>query len=92
VHAAHGIAQRDLGRSLDHDPMFGAMEVLLQRELAAGLHDDALHLVSLEAMRAAFWNIDCVAPDGGTEIPSLREGLRFLLPSCKVPALGSPRC
>jgi hypothetical protein len=32
---------------------------------------------SLEAMRAAFWNIDCVAPDGGTEIPGLREGLRF---------------
>ena len=28
-------------------------------------------------MRAAFWNIDCVAPGGGTEIPGLREDLRF---------------
>jgi len=28
-------------------------------------------------MRAAFGKIDCVAPDGGTEIPGLREGLRF---------------
>src|SRR5262247_1628113 len=40
VHAAHVIAERDLGRSLDHDPMLGAMEVLLQRELASRLHDD----------------------------------------------------
>ena len=28
-------------------------------------------------MRAAFWNIDCVAPGGGTEIPGLRQSLRF---------------
>src|SRR5262245_4580712 len=46
VHAAHVVAERDLGRSFDHDPMLGAMEVLLQRELASRLHDNTLHLVA----------------------------------------------
>jgi hypothetical protein len=35
VHVAHVIAERDLRRPLDDDPMLRAMEVLLQRELAS---------------------------------------------------------
>src|SRR5262245_4466581 len=42
VYAAYVVAERDLGRSLHHHPMLGAMEVLLQRELASWLHDNAL--------------------------------------------------
>ena len=47
VHAADVVAERDLGGALDHHPVLGAMEVLLQRQLAAGLHHDALDLVAL---------------------------------------------
>src|SRR3954464_13171078 len=43
VHAALVGAERHLGRSLDHDPMLGTVEVLLQRQLAPRLHDDPLH-------------------------------------------------
>src|SRR5262249_49367960 len=46
VHAAHVVAESDLGRSCDHHPMFRPVEVLLQRELAAWLNDDALHSVT----------------------------------------------
>ena len=46
VHAAYVVAERDLGRSLDDDPVLGAMEVLLQREFASWLHDDALDPVA----------------------------------------------
>src|SRR5947208_1922492 len=46
VHDAHVAAERDLGRSLHHHPMLRPMEVLLQREHAARLHDDAFDLVA----------------------------------------------
>src|SRR5437667_9352270 len=61
VHAAHVIAERDLGRSLDYDPMLGAMEVLLQRELASRLHDNTLHPVTrgnVDILVIAPWAID----------------------------------
>src|SRR5215831_5093010 len=66
VHAAHVIAERDLGRSLDHDPMLGAMEVLLQRELASRLHDDAFHSVArgnIHILVIAPWAIDATVLD-----------------------------
>src|SRR5262249_27255011 len=50
MHAAHVAAQRDLGRSLDDDPMLRAMEVLLQRKLAARLDHNALHSVTRSAV------------------------------------------
>src|SRR6266550_5220746 len=46
VHAAYVVAERDFGRSLDDDPMLGTMEMLLQRERASRLHDNALNPVS----------------------------------------------
>ena len=46
LHAAHVAAESDLGRSGDHHPMFRPVEVLLRRELAARLYDDALHSVT----------------------------------------------
>src|SRR5262249_62034037 len=46
VHGARVIADRDLSGPLHDDPMFRAVKVLLQRERAAGLHDNALHTVT----------------------------------------------
>ena len=46
MHAALVSAKRHFGRSLDHDPMLGPVEVLLQRQLSAWLHDDPLHPVA----------------------------------------------
>ncbi len=44
VHRAHGVVDRHLGGAAHHDPMLGAVAVLLQRQHGAGRHDDALHL------------------------------------------------
>ena len=46
VHEHDLAAARHLRRALDDDPVFGAMEVLLQRQPLAGLHDDALDLIA----------------------------------------------
>ncbi len=46
VHAAHVLVDGDLGRSVHHDPMLGAMKVLLQRQLIAGLHHDPLDAIA----------------------------------------------
>ena len=46
VHVADVIAGRDLSRPLHDDPMLRPVEVLLQRERAAGLHDNALHTIT----------------------------------------------
>src|SRR5262249_61699274 len=71
VHAAHVIAERDLGRSLDHDPMLGAMEVLLQPELASRLHDNALLPVArgnIDVLVIAPWAIDAAVLDRRTMV------------------------
>ena len=46
VHDGLFLAARDLGGAVDHDPMFGAMEMPLQREPAARGHNDAFDLVA----------------------------------------------
>src|SRR4029077_6423698 len=46
VHVADVIAGRDLSSPLHDDPMFRPVEVLLQREQAAGLHDNALDTIT----------------------------------------------
>ena len=46
VHAALVSAERHFGRPLDHDPMLGSVEMLLQGQLAAWLHDDPVHPVA----------------------------------------------
>src|SRR5258708_12414131 len=46
VHAAHVLAERDLGRSLHHNPVPRAVEMLLQRKLASGLHANAFDAVA----------------------------------------------
>src|SRR6516165_12174294 len=66
VHAANVIAEGDLGRSLDHYPMLGAMKVLLQRELASRLHDNTLHPVArgnIHVLVIAPWAIDAAVLD-----------------------------
>jgi len=40
------LADRDLGRAPDDDPMLGAVEMLLQRKARAGFHHDALDLIA----------------------------------------------
>src|SRR5262249_33183375 len=50
VHHAHLVADRDLGGAAHHHPVLGAMVMLLQRQLAAGHHDDALDLEALAAV------------------------------------------
>src|ERR1700730_18823821 len=47
VHKMNLIVPGDLGRSLDDDPMLGAMEMLLQGQAFAWLDDDAFDLVAL---------------------------------------------
>jgi hypothetical protein len=47
VHKMNLIIPGDLGRSLDDDPMLGAMEMLLQGQALAWLHDDTFDLVAL---------------------------------------------
>src|SRR5262249_39108824 len=47
VHSANLLADRHLGGAAHHDPMLGAVHVLLQRQLAARIHDDALDLEAL---------------------------------------------
>ena len=46
VHAALVSAERHFGHPLDHDPMLGSVEMLLQGQLAAWLHDDPVHPVA----------------------------------------------
>src|SRR6202022_2576951 len=46
MHKMDLIVAGDLGRPLDDDPMLGAMEMLLQGQALAWLHDDALDLVA----------------------------------------------
>src|SRR5262245_32084658 len=45
VHQPHIVADRDLGDATHYDPVFRAMEVLLQRQPAAGMNADSLDLV-----------------------------------------------
>ena len=52
VDRADVAVDRHFGGALDHDPMLGAMEVLLQRQLGAGFHHDALDLVARASVDA----------------------------------------
>src|ERR1700730_2904274 len=47
VHKMNLIVAGDLGRSLDDDPMLGEMEMLLQGQALARLHDEAFDVVAL---------------------------------------------
>src|SRR3954471_12630711 len=47
VHAFDGLVDGDAGGAADHDPVLGAMMVLLQRQAPARLHHDVLDLVAL---------------------------------------------
>src|SRR5262245_55145206 len=42
INEASAVADRHLGRAAHDNPVFGAMHVLLQRELTARLHHDSL--------------------------------------------------
>src|SRR5262249_976938 len=87
VHAAHVMAERDLGCSLDHDPMLGAVEVLLQRELASWLHDNTLHPVArgnIHIVIIAPWAIDAAVLDRGAMV------VRLELLDPRLPLLGPP--
>jgi hypothetical protein len=47
VHKMNLVVPGDLGRSLDDDPMLGAMEMLLQGQALTWFYDDAFDLVAL---------------------------------------------
>jgi hypothetical protein len=66
LHRADLAVDGDLRRALDHDPVLGAMEMLLQRQLGAFLHDDALDLIArahVDALIIAPGSIDAPVLD-----------------------------
>src|SRR4030065_124636 len=46
------VATGNAGRARDHDPVFGAVVMHLQRECSAGIDGDALHLETLTGIDA----------------------------------------
>src|SRR5262245_24796992 len=46
----HRVALGDFQRTLDYDPMLGAMEMALQGQFSAGLHHNAFHLIAVAAI------------------------------------------
>jgi len=73
VHRAHVAVHGDLGGSAHHDPMLGAMEMLLQRQLGAGFDHDALDLIAragVDALVVAPWPVDAPMLDGSRRFGS----------------------
>jgi hypothetical protein len=55
VDDANVVPDRDLGGAADHDPMFGAMHVALQRQLASR-RDEAAAVAALKELAAGTLN------------------------------------
>src|SRR5215468_1814794 len=97
VHAAHVVAERDLGRSPHHNPMFGTMEMLLQRELAPRLHDNAFDAIArgaIDILVVAPWAVNATMLDRRAMVVRLEpldECLHLLGLRARADQYGVPR-
>src|SRR5258708_31461746 len=87
VYRADLAVHRDLGGALYDHPMLGPMEMLLQRQLSAGLHHDAFDLVTrarIDSLIVAPGSVDPPVLDRLAPIFGLEMLDQFLYVLCLV--------